>query len=68
MARRRVIDLDHDLPLRAAPLEAGALAQVFGGCKTSGICHPGVPQECCPEIGCNMQSNHTYRCSSSAWM
>jgi len=68
MSRRPLIDLDRDLPRRPRALTADVLANVFGGCQTTGRCDPRDPHACCPSIGCNRQSNLTYRCSySAAW-
>ena len=48
--RRIVIDLDRDLPHRAAPLSDQALANVFGGCGYMSICGGGLT--CCQGLVC----------------
>jgi hypothetical protein len=48
---RIVIDLDRDLPPRAARLTGKALASVFGGCSNGGgPC--GMLSYCCPGFVC----------------
>ena len=66
MSRQLRIDINRDLPRRPRGLTADALSKVFGGCASTGWCDFRDPNSCCPSIGCNRQSNGTYRCSYSA--